>query len=133
FRTKDLKWILPGVGVAAAFVASDSWWAKQVNPNHKQTSLPISDYGTYSLVGVGGASFLLGHMTHDDHLQETGLLSAEAAINTTGVTYPFTEITQRQRPFQGNGNGNFFTGGSSFFSEHSSIAWSIASVLAHEY
>jgi len=133
FRTKDLKWILPSVGITAAFIASDSWWSKQVNLNHQQTSLHISDYGTYSLIGLGGASFLFGSMTHDDHLQETGLLSGEAAINATGVTYLFKEITQRQRPLQGNGNGDFFTGGSSFFSEHSAIAWSIASVWAHEY
>jgi hypothetical protein len=133
FRTKDLKWILPAAGITAAFIASDSWWSRQVNPSHVQTSLHISDYGTYSLIGLGGASFLLGSMTHDSHLQETGLLSGEAAINATGVTYLFKEITQRQRPLQGNGNGDFFTGGSSFFSEHSAIAWSIASVWAHEY
>lgn len=133
FRTKDLRWILPGAAVTAAFIASDSWWAKQVNPSHMQTSLHISDYGTYSMIGLGGASFLLGHMTHDDHLQEAGLLSGEAAINATGVAYLFKEITQRQRPLQDDGNGDFFKGGASFPSEHSAIAWSIASVLAHEY
>jgi hypothetical protein len=133
FRTKDLKWIVPFVGVTAGFIASDSWWSRQVNPSHMQTSLHVSDYATYSFIGLGGASFLFGHMTHDDHLQEAGLLSAEAAINATGVTYLFKEITQRQRPLQGNGNGDFFTGGASFTSEHSAIAWSIASVWAHEY
>jgi membrane-associated phospholipid phosphatase len=133
FRTKDLKWILPAAGITAAFIASDSWWSKQVNPSHMQTSLHISDYGTYSLIGLGGASFLFGHMTHNDHLQEAGLLSAEAAINSTGVTYLFKEVTQRQRPLEGNHNGDFFQGGASFSSEHSAIAWSIASVWAHEY
>ena len=112
FRTKDLKWIVPFAGITAGFIASDSWWSKQVNPSHMQTSLHISDYGTYSLIGLGGASFLFGHMTHNDHLQEAGLLSGEAAINATGVTYLFKEITQRQRPLQGNGNGDFFVGGS---------------------
>jgi membrane-associated phospholipid phosphatase len=133
FRTKDLKWIVPGAGITAAFIASDSWWSKQVNTNHMQTSLHISDYGTYSLIGLGGASFLFGHMTHNDHLQETGLLSGEAAINSTAVTYLFKETTQRQRPLEGNGNGDFFKGGASFTSEHSAIAWSVASVWAHEY
>jgi hypothetical protein len=133
FRTKDLKWIVPGAGITAAFIASDSWWSKQVNTNHMQTSLHISDYGTYSLIGLGGASFLFGHMTHNDHLQEAGLLSGEAAINSTGVTYLFKETTQRQRPLEGNGNGDFFKGGASFTSEHSAIAWSVASVWAHEY
>ena len=133
FRTKDLKWILPASGITAAFIASDSWWAKQVNPIHMQTSLHISDYGTYSLIGLGAGSFLFGHMIHDDHLQEAGLLSGEAAINSTGMAYLFKGITQRQRPLEGNRNGDFFQGGSSFPSEHSAIAWSIASVWAHEY
>ena len=133
FRTKDLKWILPSAGVVAAFIASDSWWSKQVNPAHMQTSLHISDYGAYSMIGLGGASFLFGEVTHNDHLRETGLLAGEAAINSTGVAYLFKEITQRQRPLQGNGNGDFFKGGASFPSEHSAIAWSIASVWAHEY
>jgi hypothetical protein len=130
---KDLKWIVPFAGVTAAFIASDSWWSKQVPLSHVSTSKTISDYGAYSLIGLGGASFLLGHINHDDHLSETGLLAGEAAINATGVAYAFKEITQRQRPLQGNGNGDFFTGGSSFPSEHSAIAWSIASTWAHEY
>ena len=98
-----------------------------------QTSLHISDYTTYSMIGLGGASFLLGHATHNDHLQETGLLSGEAAIDSTAVTYLFKGITQRQRPLEGDGHGNFFQGGASFPSEHSAIAWSLASVWAHEY
>ncbi len=85
------------------------------------------------MIGLGGASFLFGEVTHNDHLRETGLLSGEAAINATGVAYLFKEITQRQRPFQDSGNGDFFKGGASFPSEHSAIAWSIASVWAHEY
>jgi hypothetical protein len=133
FRTKDLKWILPATGITAAFIASDSWWSRQVDPSHMQTSLHISDYGTYSMIGLTGASFLFGHMTHDDHLQEAGLLTGEAAINATGVAYLFKEMTQRQRPLQDSGNGDFFRGGSSFPSEHSAIAWSVASVWAHEY
>ncbi len=133
FRTKDLKWILPAAGITAAFIASDSWWSKQVNPSHVQTSLHISDYGTYSMIGLTGASLLFGHITNNDHLQETGLLTGEAAINATGVAYLFKEMTQRQRPYQDDGNGDFFKGGSSFPSEHSAIAWSVASVWAHQY
>jgi membrane-associated phospholipid phosphatase len=132
-RVQDLKWIAPSAALLSAFIASDSWWAKQVNPSHMQTSLHISDYGLYTMIGLGGASFILGHMTHDDHLQEAGLLSGEAAINGTAVAYLLKAITQRQRPLDGNEHGNFFQGGASFPSEHSAIAWSIASVWAHEY
>lgn len=133
FQTKDLKWILPGAGVTAAFISTDSWLSKQVPVSHIATSKKISDYGTYSLIGLSGASYLFGHAVHNDHLSETGLLAGEAAINATAVAYVFRETAQRQRPYLGNQHGNFFVGGSSFPSEHSAIAWSVASVWAHEY
>jgi len=132
-ETKDLKWVLPGAAATAFFISTDSWWAKQVPLSHADTSKKFSDYVTYSFLGLGGASFLYGHLRQDDHLSEAGLLAAEAAINSYGVAYAFKEITQRQRPFEGNGHGDFFAGGTSFPSEHSAIAWSVASVWAHEY
>jgi len=133
WQSPDLKWILPGAGITAAFVATDSWWAKQVPVSHMATSKKVSDYGTYSLLGLGGASFLLGQMKGNDRLSEAGLLTGEAAINSAAVAYAFKEMTQRQRPYLGNGHGDLFAGGSSFPSEHSAIAWSVASVWAHEY
>ena len=133
FKVQDLKWIAPFAGITAAFIASDSWWSRQVPAGWVSTSKKISDYGTYSLIGLAGVSFALGHVDHDDHLSEAGLLGGEAAIDATGVAFAFKAITERQRPFQGNGNGSFFVGGSSFPSEHAAIAWSIASVWAHEY
>jgi membrane-associated phospholipid phosphatase len=135
FKVKDLKWAIPFAGITAGFLASDQWWSKQIpnSPSQLKRSLNFSDYSVYSMIGIGGGAFLLGHVRHDDHMEEAGLLSGEAAINSTGVAYLFKEITQRQRPLEGNGNGNFFSGGASFPSEHSAVAWSIASVMAHEY
>jgi len=133
FQTKDLNWILPGAGITSAFVASDSWWSKQVPASHMATSKKVSDYGTYSFLGLGGASFLLGQIKRDDHLSEAGLLAGEAALNSAALAYAFKAVTQRQRPYQGNGHGNFFAGGGSFPSEHSAVAWSVAGVWAHEY
>jgi Capsule assembly protein Wzi/PAP2 superfamily len=134
-RKKDLRWIVPFGGMTAAFIAGDSWLSKQVpgKPDQLDRSLKISDYSTYALIGAGGGAFLLGHMTHNDHLSETGLLAGEAAINSTAITYLLKTATQRPRPLQDNGNGTFFQGGASLASEHSAIAWSIASVVAHEY
>ena len=134
-RTHDLQWILPVGGIFAGLVASDSWISKQIpdTPKELKHSKDFSNYATFSLMGVAGGSFLLGHMTGNEHLRESGLLAGEAAINSTAVTYLFKEITQRPRPFEDNGNGTFFKGGGSFPSEHSAMAWSIASVWAHEY
>ena len=131
----DWKWFAPLAGFTSAMIASDSWISKQLpdTPSQLKRSKDVSDYAVYSMIGVSGASFLLGHLTRDDHLQETGLLSGEAAINSTAVAYFFKEITERPRPYQGNEHGSFFQGGDSFPSEHSAIAWSVASVWAHEY
>ena len=135
FEKKDLRWILPFSGITAGLIASDSWMARQVPDSSSQLkrSQNISNYGAYSLLAAGGGSFLLGHMTNNDHLRETGLLAGEAVINSTAVAYALKTVTQRQRPLDGNGNGSFFQGGSSFPSEHSAIAWSVAGVVAHEY
>src|SRR5262249_6944990 len=40
---------------------------------------------------------------------------------------------RRERPFQGDGSGAFFQGGTSFPSEHAAAAWAVAGVIAHEY
>lgn len=129
------KTLLPVAGIMAAFVPADSWLSHQVpsRPNQLSRSLSISNYSVYSLIGVGGGAFLLGKIRHDDHLSEAGFLSGEAALNSTMVAYALKYATQRSRPYQDQGHGRFFVGGSSFPSEHSAVAWSIASVLAHEY
>jgi membrane-associated phospholipid phosphatase len=134
-QRQDLRWIAPFAGLTGGLIASDSWITKQVpdNPNQLRRSLNISNYSTYSLVGAAGGAFVWGHITKNDHLAETGLLAGEAALNSTAVSYALKAMTQRPRPMEGNGNGTFFRGGNSFPSEHSSVAWSVASVLAHEY
>jgi hypothetical protein len=132
-KVKDLKWAAPLAGLTAAFVASDSWISMQIPSQHMQTSKTISNYAVYSLVVLGAGSFAWGHVRGNDHLSETGLLSGEAALNSTAVAYLLKTALQRQRPEQGTQHGAFFHGGSSFPSEHAAVAWSVASVWAHEY
>jgi hypothetical protein len=130
---KDLEWAAPAVGLMAAVVASDSWIEKQVPSRIVDRSQKASNDAVYSLAGLAASSYLLGRIQGDDHLAETGLLSAEAAINSSAVAYLFKSALQRQRPYQGTQHGTFLAGGSSFPSEHAAVAWSIASVWAHEY
>jgi membrane-associated phospholipid phosphatase len=137
---RDLKWILPAAAGTAALFAADSWISRQVpsNPSQLDRSKKISDYGLYSLIGAGGGAYILGHLKHNDHMQETGLLAGEAAIDATGITYALKFVAERQRPFLVHSDGEFFNGkprssNLSFPSEHAAISWSIASVIAHEY
>ena len=129
----DIQWISPLAGVTAGLFAGDSWISKQTPSGEIQASKKISNYGLYSLIGTGAGSFFLGHLSGNDLMSEAGMLSGEAAINSTAVTFLLKNATQRQRPFQVSPKGKFFAGGDSFPSSHAAIAWSIASVMAHEY
>ena len=86
---KDLEWAAPAVGLMAAVVASDSWIEKQVPSRIVDRSQKASNDAVYSLAGLAASSYLLGRIQGDDHLAETGLLSAEAAINSSAVAYFF--------------------------------------------
>lgn len=132
---RDAVTLVPFGAFTGALMAGDSWFARQVpdKPDQLGHSESISNYSVYSMVGASGSAFLLGYFTKNDHLRETGLLAGEAAANATGVDFVFKTITHRPRPVEGDGNGRFFQGGSSFPSEHAAIAWSMASVFAHEY
>ena len=139
-RRQDLKWIVPAAAGTAGLFAADSWISKQVpdRPDQLNRSRTISDYSFYSLIAAGGGAFFFGSLSKNDHMTETGLLAAEAAIGASGATYAFKLATLRERPYAGNGEGEFFNGHVSsstlsFPSEHSAIAWSIAGIIAHEY
>jgi len=66
-------------------------------------------------------------------LRETGLLSAEALIDSGIVVTALKTASQRQRPATDHSSGEFFDGGSAFPSGHATSAWSLATVIAKEY
>jgi hypothetical protein len=134
-RFSDTQWLVPMAGITAALFATDSDVSRHLSHNpttmsHYNTG---SNIATGALVGAAGGMWLLGHIKHDPHWIETGFLAGEAAANSLAVTEALKYSLGRARPFQDNGNGAFFQGGSSFPSEHSAIAWSVAGVVAHEY
>jgi len=134
-RWVDADWLVPLGGATAAMFATDTEFSRHLSnsPSRITNSKDLSNYGLASLVGIGGGMYVLGHFTHDDHKIETGILAGEAAIDSLlpveGMKYAFG----RERPLQDNYQGKFFQGGVSFPSEHAAAAWSIASVIAHEY
>ena len=134
-NSKTIKPFAAFVGFTSLLIATDSWLSKQVpdQPHQLKHSNDISQYGVYAMIGAAGGSYLWGRFTKNEHLREAGFLATETVVNSTAITYALKGITQRERPLEGNGHGGFFEGGASFPSEHSAIAWSIATVMAHEY
>jgi Capsule assembly protein Wzi/PAP2 superfamily len=134
-RLPDATWLVPLGGFTAGLFTTDSDVSRHLSntPDRLQRYRHISDYGVYSMAGGAGGLYLLGLLDQDEHQRETGFLSGEATINTLAVVEALSFATGRERPYEDNANGKFWHGGTSFPSDHSAIAWSIAGVVAHEY
>jgi membrane-associated phospholipid phosphatase len=135
-RGSDARWLAPlGLGTAA-LIATDRSTGDEIAESRRQlnASRIVSYAGSgYGVGGVALTFYLFGRAKHNDRARETGLLGAEALINSAIVVTVVKEITQRRRPLAAKGRGDFFDGGSSFPSGHSIEAWSLAAVIANEY
>jgi membrane-associated phospholipid phosphatase len=135
----DSKWLAPlGFSTIALMVTDRRTSGELVehgdNLNRLRVSKDISRFGSlYATAGIAGALYLTGRATHNDHLRETGLLGAEALIDSGILVTALKTASQRQRPPVDNSSGEFFDGGSSFPSGHAISAWSLATVIAQEY
>src|ERR1700676_2230302 len=135
-RFSDTEWVVPFSGITAGLLVTDRDFSKHLshNPTTISQYKTLSNAGMGALVGGAGGMWLLGHVKHNEHWSETGLLAGEAALNSLVAVESFKYSLGRERPYQGNGSGPFFqSGGTSFPSEHAAAAWSVAGVIAHEY
>src|SRR5262249_39500639 len=135
-KGEDAKWLVPlGVGTGA-LIATDRETGDEMLESHKldNASRIISYAGSiYGVAAEAGSFYLIGRATHNYRARETGILSAEAALDIGVVVTVLKEITQRARPTGGKDRSKFFVGGTSFPSGHSIQAWSVATVVANEY
>lgn len=131
----DAEWLVPFAGVTTGLIRTDRTFSAHLNrsPATIQHYRHLANYSVAALGGASAGMFFWSAVSYSEHQRETGFLSGEAAVNSLAVVEMLKLATQRERPYQGTGAGNFWTGGSSFPSEHAAAAWSIAGVIAHEY
>jgi membrane-associated phospholipid phosphatase len=135
-HASDGLWLGPLGWASAALIASDkaSGDAMARHSGQLNTSRILSYPGSmYGVAATAGSFYFIGRATHNQRARETGVLAAEAAIDSGIVVTALKEITQRARPLDGRDRSKFFVGGSSFPSGHSIEAWSVATVIANEY
>ena len=135
-RRRDAKWVIPSSIGFMALATTDRITGDEIAEFDRQlkTSRVISDAGSvYGLGTVAAAFYLFGRSRSDERARETGLLSAEALVNSVIVESALKGITQRARPSAGRERSEFFDGGNSFPSGHSTQAWAVATVIANEY
>jgi hypothetical protein len=132
----DAKWIVPGsIGMMALFT-TDRMTADEIGEHDSgvKASRIVSYAGSvYSMGAFTAGMYLIGRETHNARAKEAGLLGMEAMIDSIIVEGALKGVSQRARPADGAERSEFFDGGSSFPSGHSTQAWSVATVIAHEY
>lgn len=134
-RFVDADWLVPAAGLFTGFLTTDRDFSGHLSTDpatmsHRST---LSNVGIGALVGGAGAMWLFSHPTHREHWRETGFLAGEAAVTSYLDVAALKYTLRRERPFQGDGSGAFFSGGTSFPSEHAAAASAVAGIVAHEY
>ena len=132
----DAKWIVPSAIGFGALVTTDRITGDEMFETDGQVaaSEAISHVGSvYGLGAIAASFYLLGRKHNDYRARETGLLAAEALINSMITETALKGISQRARPFAGIERSEFFDGGNSFPSGHSTQTWAVATVIANEY
>ncbi|MEP6715587.1 MAG: phosphatase PAP2 family protein [Terriglobia bacterium] len=87
----------------------------------------------YTVLPEVAGFYLYGVLADNQKARETGVLGGEALIDSLIVVEVLKAAAGRNRPNAAKEPGNFFAGGASFPSGHSTEIWSLASVIAHEY
>src|SRR5260221_13710840 len=136
FQRANLKWDAVFLAGTAALIATDKRTIGEVSSGHIDLSRDISNAGIYGTGAAAGAIWLTGIVTHNPHAQEAGYLTTEALVNALPIYAGLQLIAGRERPNEGVGHGRFLqyhSINSSCPSGHAMFAWTMASVIAHEY
>ena len=129
----DAKWLVPAAGITTGLMVTDPDSSYAMRLGNLSAWKTASDVGVASALGMTGAAYAWGHLTHNEHMRETGVLATEAMVNAFAVDSVLSASTGRLRPQPSNYQNIFFHGGSSFPSDHAAVTWAFASVVAREY
>ena len=135
-QRRDAKWVVPGgIGLMTLFTTDRITGDEMFESNRQvKASRWISQAGSgYTLGAVAAGFYFIGREKKNDRARETGILSAEALVDSFIVGGTLKVVTRRGRPLEGAERSEFFDGGSSFPSGHSMQAWAAATIIANEY
>jgi len=95
----------------------------------------VSNIGAvYTIIPLAAGFYGFGALADNAQARETGVLGAEAMLDSLVVVTALKYAAGRVRPDSTTGErGQFFDGGDSFPSGHAIETWAFASVIAHEY
>lgn len=136
FKVSNLKWDALFLAGTAGLLATDRRIEAQLPDSHFQRYQNSSNVALGGLAASLAGLWIYGLKTDNLHAQETGNLELEALTNTFLIYAPMQFIAGRQRPGEGNGNGDFLRHhamNTSFPGGHAMFSWTMATVVAREY
>lgn len=130
-----------GVGVGLYFVEQDlqEWVQEHRYQGLDHGSRVVERFGNFRILLPAAALTALGGYLFDDaQTVDTGMLSLKSMLLSGATTFTLQLITQREIPQAGEGHGfnlgkDFSWKWDSFPSGHSTMAWSVAPILARQY
>jgi hypothetical protein len=136
FKLPNFKWDALVAGGTAALLASDRHIEKHIGNAHYTFYQATSDVAIAGLGATLGGVWIWGIRGDHQHAKETGALELETLVNTFLIYTPMQLVAARQRPGEGNGNGDFWKHhniNTSFPGGHAMFTFAMATVVSHEY
>jgi membrane-associated phospholipid phosphatase len=128
------EWLVP-TAATGGLIASDTHIANAFENSRGQVVWGgrISQIGaSYTLIPIVAGSYVYGAWRNNAKAREIGVLGTESLLDSLILAGVLKEAFRRNRPDEKH-PGDFWGGGTSFPSGHSTQVWSVASLLAHEY
>jgi PAP2 superfamily protein len=136
FKLSNLKWDALVLGGTAALIATDRHIESHIGTAHYSFYQATSDIAIAGLGVTLGGVWIWGIQGNHQHAKETGALELETLVNTFLIYTPMQLLAARERPGEGNGNGNFWKHhniNTSFPGGHAMFTFAMATVVSHEY
>jgi PAP2 superfamily len=136
FKPSNFKWDALVLGGTAALLATDRNIEKHIGNAHYTFYQTTSDVAIAGLGATLGGVWIWGIRGDHQHAKETGVLELETLVNTFLIYTPMQLLAARQRPGEGNGNGDFWKHhniNTSFPGGHAMFTFAMATVVSHEY
>ncbi|WP_263367885.1 capsule assembly Wzi family protein [Edaphobacter bradus] len=138
-RPDDALWLVPFGISTGLLIGSDQHTmtrAIHINSSDQNKANNLSNGAVVALGAIPATGYLVSLVNHAPQAHETGLLAGEALANSLVVNQALKLVFRRDRPTVNNAAGDFFSAknlDSSFPSNHSTAAWSMAAVVGSEY
>jgi len=136
FKPSNFKWDALVLGGTGALIAADRHIEKHIGTAHYNFYQATSDVAIAGLGATMGGVWIWGIKGDHPHAKETGVLELETLVDTFLIYTPMQLVAARQRPGEGNGNGDFWIHhniNTSFPGGHAMFTFAMATVVSHEY